>query len=223
MADQTVPELSKRYPTPQHWQDTTKYVETILVEKATQEFTALEGELKLTLPRATMTTILRVQNSWLWERYAFNRERIALKNEGMLNERDLFHGTGGINPSIICKGEEGLDMRFSRDGLWGRANYFTECAEYANRYAHVKHTMNGMERELLLVRVTLGNIKDLGTSVNCQLRMPPPLPSATHHLDILNPQYDSISGITQNTRVYMTYDNWKSYPAYILSYTLPSN
>ena len=135
MVDQTVPEL-KRYPTPHHWQDTTNYVETILVENATQEFKALEGKLKVTLPRAMMTTILRVQNSWLWERYAFNRERIALKNKGMLNERDLYHGTGGIDPTMICKGEEGLDMRFSRDGLWGRAN----------RYAHIKYTVDGTER-----------------------------------------------------------------------------
>ena len=53
-----------------------------------------------------------------------------------------------------------IDMIFSRQGPWGRANYFTESARYANEYAHTNHIGTVAERELLLLKVSLGRTND---------------------------------------------------------------
>ena len=37
---------------------------------------------------------------------------------------------------MIYSGEEGFDMRFSADGMWGRANYFAVNSVYSNAYAY---------------------------------------------------------------------------------------
>ena len=44
----------------------------------------------------------------------------------------LFHGTRQNNPELIYKGkEEGVDMRFSNHGMWGRGIYFAKSASYS--------------------------------------------------------------------------------------------
>jgi hypothetical protein len=36
----------------------------------------------------------------------------------------MFHGTSGTDPSMIYKSEEGFNINYARDGMWGKANYF---------------------------------------------------------------------------------------------------
>jgi hypothetical protein len=43
----------------------------------------------------------------------------------------LWHGTSSLDPEQIIPNEEGLDMRFSRDGMWGKAVYFAVNASYS--------------------------------------------------------------------------------------------
>ena len=47
----------------------------------------------------------------------------------------LFHGTSGTDPKLVYDSEEGLDMRFSNDGMWGRGIYFAVNSSYSNSYA----------------------------------------------------------------------------------------
>ena len=47
----------------------------------------------------------------------------------------LYHGTRETNPSLIYNSEEGFDMRYSREGLWGIAVYFAENSSYSNAYS----------------------------------------------------------------------------------------
>ena len=42
-----------------------------------------------------------------------------------LNEVIVFHGSRSTDPSENYSSLEGFDFRFSTEGLWGRANYFT--------------------------------------------------------------------------------------------------
>ena len=50
------------------------------------------------------------------------------------------------------------------------------------------------------------------------LRMPPPL-SYTAGTQLGQARYDTVTGSTGGSRVYMTYDNQKAYPAYLIMYT----
>ena len=159
----------------------------------------MKGRLEGGILSATLHGATRVQNLWQWEQYLFHKQKIALKIKGTRNEMELYHGTRGTPPYVLCQGEKGVDIHYSKKGLWGSANYFTNNAAYANKYAHMCMTTN--EKQLLVMKVTLGVVYDYGTRTNQELKMPPPLPNSINDLNLLSPTYDNISGITSNTRV----------------------
>ena len=100
------------------------------------EWNRLEQRVRETLQDAKISKILRIQNKWLWDRFAVHKKRMQYKNSSYTNEKDLFHGARGRDPKLIYEGEEGFGMRFSAQGKWGLANYFALNASYADRYAH---------------------------------------------------------------------------------------
>ena len=57
------------------------------------------------------------------------------------------------DPSLIYKGEEGFDIKFSSAGLWGKGIYFAERASYSDQYAF--KLPNG-DRGVFLTLVNLG-------------------------------------------------------------------
>ena len=132
------------------------------------------------------------------------------KNNGTINEKELFHGTRGTSPEkIYADEEEGFDMRFSRSGMWGQGNYFAEKASYSNNYAY-RHP-NGT-RQFFLAKVLTGDSIQL--EFNTKLRMPPVKKG--------NIKYDTVNGITCECRVYISYSNDKAYPFYLITYMIRS-
>ena len=69
----------------------------------------------------------------------------------------LWHGTRTTEPKLIYEGNEGFDMKFSSEGLWGRGLYFAEKAYYSNGYAHNKDGTKG----IFLARVNLGEVAEI--------------------------------------------------------------
>ena len=53
-----------------------------------------------------------------------------------------------LTDCMTRNGEEGFDVRHSRGGSWGFANYFAANADYSDKYAH--RTPQG-EKELFAV------------------------------------------------------------------------
>jgi len=121
---------------PPEWTKQTNTCALVSVNRFSTEWTKIETRVSSTMPRVLIHKILRVQNIWLWNRYYRECMAIKTKNAGKLNEHLLFHGTRNTDPVEIYNGEYGFDMRFSRKGLWGRALYFAEDAEYSNAYAY---------------------------------------------------------------------------------------
>ena len=136
--DQIVPEINYssclHLDVPVQWQLQSQCVELFDVLPQSQEWNQCE-QMVLKSLRVTITQIQRIQNKWLWEAYSFNRTRMLRRN-GTIVEMDLFHGTGSNDPAKIVCGEDGLDVRLSRVGRWGRAIYLSECAQYTDRFAH---------------------------------------------------------------------------------------
>ena len=167
------------------------------------------------LPNATIASIQRVQNHWLWRKYVSKMELLNYKNGGVVKEKKLFHGTRTTDPKEIYGTEKGFDMRFSAQGMWGRANYFAVDASYSHSYAF---TSSGY-CEIFLARVLTGYSCE--TKPDSTLRLPPSMPSsaAVYH-DVEQALYDSVTGITQGCRVYMTYENDYAYPAYLIRYKM---
>ena len=138
------------------------------------------------------------------------------KNSGVVNEKELWHGSRR-NAESIYDSEEGFDMRFSSDGMWGRANYFATEARYSEKYAYRR---DDGTKELLLAKVLTGD--SFESSSNRTLTMPPEKSTtSSSKIKLKQVRYDSVTGITNNCRVYMTYSNERAYPAYLVQFSVP--
>ena len=72
---------------------------------SSEEWQRVASMLRTTLPRATLHNVDRIQNKWLWDKYAQSRERLKRKNgTSNVNERLLFHGTRQTEPKQVSPG-----------------------------------------------------------------------------------------------------------------------
>jgi hypothetical protein len=55
----------------------------------------------------------------------------------MLFEMILYHGTRKTPPDKIYNSEEGFNINYSNEGLWGKGIYFALNSNYSNMYASV--------------------------------------------------------------------------------------
>lgn len=218
--DQLVPEAPiQGSDYPPHWQPQVSMTETFSLSRGTSEWNWVVQRVKETLQDAWINKVFRIQNQWLWEKYAAHKKRLQLKNSGYTNEKYPFHGKRGNNPKLIYESEEGFDMRFSERGKWGTANYFAQSASYSNHYAHMAQDGTSL-RQIFLAEVLTGY--SCNSPPNSELRMPPLMPpeSNTARVHFTQQRYDTVTGVTGGSQVYMTYDNDKSYPAYLIEYSI---
>ncbi len=88
--------------------------------------------------------------------------------------------------------------------MWGRGTYFAVNASYSYSYIHQKNN----KKFFILAIVLVG---DYFTSPPRNDFTAPPYkpPPSTY-------RYDSIKGNTQNSDIFIIYDNGKAYPSYII-------
>jgi len=110
---------------------------------------------------------------------------------------------------LIYNGEVGFDTRYASSGMWGIATYFAKNASYSNGYA----STNGNDKQMFLARVLVG--VTFFTSPNNALKKPPQ--KGKNALGFPE-DYDSVSGETGNSVVYMVYENNHAYPDYLITY-----
>ena len=201
---------------PPEWEKQTEIREVFAVQPGTAEWNQVQKLFKSTMMNTKVTCIKRIQNKWLWEKYIQHKSRMDQKNGGRVHERQLFHGTSETQPDMIYQSEEGFDMRFSRDGMWGQANYFAVDAYYSDQYAYQR---SDGQREMLLAKVLTGD--SYCCKPDSSLRMPP-LKYSGRETELGQVRYDTITGYIRGSQVtvqvYMTYSNEKAYPAYLIRY-----
>lgn len=125
-------------------------------------------------------------------------------------ETQLFHGTRASEPSDLVSSEEGFDMRFSNEGMWGRGVYFAESLNYSDRYAYKLPVPHNHVKQVFLAKVLTG--VSFKSPPKRDLKMPPTDPAT-------NLRYDSIEG---DAGIHIVYENGRSYPEYLISYTCGS-
>ena len=199
---------------PEEWEQQTRNLELFPLTCGSMEWRKVESRFNATLPSKSIKCVYRIQNKWLWERYAQHKQRLSYKNNGSVNEKDLFHGTRNNDPKLIYEGEDSFDMRFSAQGMWGLANYFAVNASYSDSYAYCN---SQGYKEMFLVKVLTGDSYICET--NPSLRLPPEKAAGiSGSLNFAKARYDTVTGVTHGFQVYMTYDNDKAYPAYLIKY-----
>ena len=203
-----------------------KKVEVFDVSHDSDEWAHVEELFNRTMLSHTIERITRIQNILLWERYSLSKKQLENKYEGDANEMELFHGSRKNDPEDIYGGEDAFDMRHSEGGMWGKANYFAENADYSDGYSHsdcnlavssfsysnyplLSSTKTKPRKSMLLAKVLVG--ESFKSHPDKSIRMPPTKRGRKE-------KYDSVSGTTCNCNVYMTYDNARAYPAYLITY-----
>ena len=174
-----------------------------------KEYRIIADMFNKTMTTKTIQRIERIQNKVLWSRYSDCIKRMHDNNKGITNQMTLFHGTSGNKPEKIYKGDAGFDMRFSNQGMWGRGNYFAVKASYCDSgYAY--RCVDGCSQILMANVLT-------GYQCTCQpdssLRKPPVRDDRE-----ITKLYDSVTGDTGGTKVYITYENDRAYPSYLITY-----
>ena len=202
---------------PKEWQPQNRTTELFNVPSHSTEHTHVVGKLTATMANVNIVSVQRVQNQYLWERFIHHKGMIEQMNGRQANEMELFHGTSNNDPQQIYDSKEGFDMRFSASGMWGQANYFAVNANYSNSYAYC--LKNG-QKQMFLAKVLTGASQTCPS--NRSLRMPPERPyyvtAASSDVQLSQIRYDTVNGTTGGSTVYMTYDNLKAYPAYLITY-----
>ena len=180
-----------------------------------EEYERVINQFKLTLPDVEVLKIKRVQNKILWKRYHNRCQLMRDFNTAYLRDELLFHGTRQNKPEQIYRGDEGFDMRFSGDGLWGRGNYFAVNSSYSNSFAY---RTNSGAKQMFAAWVLIGN--SITLPPDSTLTKPPFIMDKSGNQETVQVQrrYDSVNGTTGGTRVYITYDNEHAYPAYLITY-----
>jgi hypothetical protein len=119
---------SKDISYPQEWDShQTQNSELKLVSEGSDEWNKVVTRVMQTMPHVDIIKIERVQNKKLWETYYQNKIKMQMKNRGQATELQLFHGTHPHDPSLICNGEDGFDMRFSIEGSVCICVYIRVC------------------------------------------------------------------------------------------------
>ncbi len=195
------------FSTPSTWvnhNDKNENLKLILVVKNSNEFKNLNDAFLETMKNHIILKIHRIQNLELWKNFCFAKDQ--LKKKGTLKSLTLFHGTSNTDPKEIYSGkEEGFDLRFSNDGLFGRGIYFHQRAIYSHDYCFIKAGLHYM----LIAEVLVGHFKELPISRNLRF---PPLKD-----DINKIRYDSVK--SDYDGIYIVYNNMRAYPSYLIEYT----
>lgn len=196
-------------PYPIYW---TKNTNSLLCEvtKDSEEWKIIELKVKSSSLTTEIVMIQRVQNTFLYTQYQNFKAMLAEKNQGIVNELMLFHGSERVQE--IIQGKTGFDPNKSRNGNYGYGCYFSTKFSYSKAYA--KNT-----NQMLLCRVAVGwwfNIPE-----NFQARSLRKAPERLQ-FDVLCNQWkkaacDSVTAVSM-ARMFVVYDLYQSYPEYLITF-----
>lgn len=179
-------------------------------EYESEEYGRIAGRFLQTMPSADILNIKRIQNKPLWMKYIQCSQHMLQFNDSILGEQMLFHGSRTTDPKDIYNGDSSFDMRFSSNGMWGKGNYFAVNASYSNGFAY--HSKEGVKK-MLVAWVLTGYSYCYGAHPYTK----PPLRCGGGKGGFQR-RYDSVSGVTGGSKVYITYENNRAYPAYLVTY-----
>ena len=214
-----VEQLPEHFAVPETWapQRPGEHCMLVRVDEGTAEFDEVFARMTATLPSARIAKLERIQNYLLWDYYRMRRDRmVKLAGGGDPREVSVWHGTGnplsagdGVHPATIyADRQDGLMMQYSAEGMWGRGLYFARDARYSDSYAF---DLEDDTKCLLLVRLLAGD--EVRVMPNDRsLRFCPDKPGGAG-------RYDTVTGETAGSKVYIVYENGRAYPEYLITYT----
>eukprot|EP01048_Picozoa_sp_COSAG05_P025240 COSAG05_NODE_6330_length_978_cov_2.601820_1_plen_264_part_10 len=177
------------------------------VSSGTAEYNAVRDRMRATMREADrqIQRVQRVQNVLLWEYYSMRKDLMKKRSGSDPNEVTVWHGTRSTDPKIIYSDtQDGFMMQYSAKGMWGTGIYFAENASYSDGYANTAHSGAG-QRSFFLAKLLAG--EEVHLPSNNSLRVCPDKPGGG--------RYDTVTGTTGGSKVYIVYENGRAYPEYL--------
>jgi len=208
---------------------TNKKAELVALERGSEEWERVSQFFHLTMPSKTrsgvldrasgktgkfkdchaITKIEKIVNPTLREFWEHELQMVKKNNNNDPSidyVKLLFHGTSRTPPKIIYEADKGWKISYSRDdSLWGRGLYFALDSIYTHNYTF---KTKDNTRKVFLAEVIVGD------GVHCEedstLREPPMKENGK--------RYDSVIGQRHDTWIWITYDDARAYPTYLVEY-----
>ena len=206
----------EEYRLPAMW---TKPLQTIKQELLIESLTSgprhkfVSDQFSKTMPsNFKIINIMSIQNVMLWQIFGMGLKQTEKKNKMKAETQYLWHGSRNTDPKIIYEGEEGFNVIYSSDGMWGKGLYFAQDASYSHKYAH-QHE-NGV-RGMFLSLLNVGKIANVQYKENVtrKFRSPP------NQMDSVKGQAKyKFGGELTDSDVIVVYANKKAYPMYYVLY-----
>eukprot|EP01123_Difflugia_compressa_P009395 TRINITY_DN3105_c0_g1_i1.p1 TRINITY_DN3105_c0_g1~~TRINITY_DN3105_c0_g1_i1.p1 ORF type:complete len:325 (+),score=53.58 TRINITY_DN3105_c0_g1_i1:59-976(+) len=214
---------------------TNKKAELVPIEQGSIEWRRVDDFFHLTMPSKTRNgvmdrasgkngkfkechTIVKIEkivNPTLREHWKHELSMVVKNNNNdphLEYVKLLFHGTSKTPPKIIYEADKGWKISYSRDdSLWGRGLYFAQDAIYTHNYTY---KTKDNTRQVFLAEVIVGD--GIHCEENKSLREPPMKDEEDSAGGV---RYDSVIGMRHDTWIWITYDDARAYPTYLIEYT----
>ena len=120
----------------------------------------------------------------------------------------MFHGSARGVPKTIYESEDGLDIRFARMGMYGIGIYFADNSQYSHSFTY----RNPDGTCSMFLCFVLPGLSAYDPPDRSALRIPPLIKAGSS---------DRFDTVTNHNRTHViTYANAKSYPAYLINYSM---
>jgi ABC-type branched-subunit amino acid transport system substrate-binding protein len=199
---------------PETWSEANETL--VEVTPQDEQYWFVQNKLHESMHDGWISKVWRVQNKPLWTYYSFHKNRLAMINVDD-NERSVWHGTSSLDPSIIYNDrQDGFMMQFSLQGLWVRGIYFAHKSAYSYNYSFMpgqnrteRPSIVDGEREMFLAKLLIGN----------EVKLPQDRSLAVPPINSKNGlKYNTVSGETAGSQVWIVYENGRAYPDYLVRY-----
>lgn len=203
---------------PAEWSPQDKDIELFCLHRNSHEYKSVVKQFKTSLTNQTVIKVERVQHRFLWLQYQNQKLAMSSRNKGVVKELELFHGTSSVRPEYIYRSETGFDVRLAKPrGRYGSGSYFAEKASFSNHYAFEVGEVNGYLncKQVFLVKVLTG-LSENDIDINSKRKLPSV--RVSQDSTYLNIRYDSVNGISGDSRVHVVYNNFQAYPYYLITY-----
>ncbi|XP_014029950.1 protein mono-ADP-ribosyltransferase PARP15-like [Salmo salar] len=194
---------------PQHWdtKPATTSVRLHLIHPGSSEYNEVQGLFRNTCPDKEIEKIERVQNPNLWKSFQIKKQDINDRNDGILNERRLFHATS--HTTIAHINDHGFNRSYAgkNDALYGNGTYFAVNASYSADDEFSKP--DGEGRKLMyLCRVLTGHFTKGEPGM-----IEPPFKDGS-----VIRRYDSTTNDPSNPTEFVVFHDCQAYPEYLITF-----
>ncbi|KAM3832885.1 protein mono-ADP-ribosyltransferase PARP12-like isoform 2-T2 [Vipera latastei] len=175
------------------------------ISNSSEEYHEIKMLFEKTMQDYIIHRLQRIQNPSLWQVFQWQKEQMKKLNRGKeIDERLLFHGTSTSHLYDICG--QNFDWRIcgTHGTLYGKGSYFARDACYSHAYCKSKR----QTKTMFVARVLVGDyVQGKASYVR-----PPPKSNQS------NGFYDSCVDDVLNPSIFVIFEKYQIYPAYIIEY-----